>query len=361
MIVFIKKIIDGEKKDFFSFLVKKVLFFFSLFFSSVVFIKNFLYDRKLLKPKKVSPFVISIGNIVAGGTGKTPFTIYLAKKLMQDSNIAIASRGYKSKLENKISVIKKNDITTSEMIGDEPSEMRKKLKDIILLIGKDRKKTIDLAQDLNLDYVILDDGFQRRDLYKNIEVVLIDSKDPFGKNNSLPRGYLRESKKSLKRADYIVLNTTYNRDNLQSIENEINKYTDAEIIKIFYKPIGFFNHLDEKIEIKPKSKTVCFSGIANPDSFQKMISDLDIDILDFLKLPDHEKISYESLKSLFLKARELKADFIITTQKDMVKLNLKNLEIPICYLDFSIEELGSDAKLSLFIENIKRMNDNHYS
>jgi len=239
MIVFIKKIIDGEKKDFFSFLVKKLLFFFSLFFSSIVFIKNFLYDKKILKSKKVSPFVISIGNIVAGGSGKTPFTIYLAKKLMQDSNIAIASRGYKSKLENKISVIKKNDITTSEMIGDEPSEMRKKLKDIILLIGKDRKKTIDLAQDLNLDYVILDDGFQRRDLYKNIEVVLIDSKDPFGKNNSLPRGYLRESKKSLKRADYIVLNTTYNRDNLQSIENEINKYTDAEIIKIFYFKYAF--------------------------------------------------------------------------------------------------------------------------
>ncbi|MBN2479823.1 MAG: tetraacyldisaccharide 4'-kinase [Parachlamydiales bacterium] len=346
---YVKNIIDGNKKGFLAFFIKSVLYLLSKIFSVIIYIRNFLYDKRLIKQIKVKPFIISIGNIVVGGTGKTPFTIYLAKKLSKKHKVAIATRGY-GKKNKKNQIIDKNSQITFEDIGDEPYMMRNNFEDITFLIGKNRAGLIKQAESLGIDVVILDDGFQYRKLKKDLEIAVINADDPYGKNYFLPRGYLRDNKKSLNRADFFLIN---NFSNSNSLQDEILKNFNKPIICAKYEAKNIKNIEYQNIFLKKTEKIAIFSSIANPKNFKNALESMGFEIVNSLDLSDHEKIKEKKLFEFIEDSIKKDAKYVLTTEKDIVKLpqNIKT-ELPIYFLQIDLNVVSNSSYIDAFVEKI---------
>ena len=177
----------------------------SILYGILAFIKNFFYDIKLLKAQQLPCSVISVGNITSGGTGKTPTVLYLCKILQQGGrkNIGIISRGYGRGTKGMFLVSKGDGPLASwESSGDEPFMMAKKTRNIPIVVDNDRFRAGEfLHRHFNTEIIILDDGFQHRSLYRNLNIVLINGDSSPSDYQFLPFGFLREPWSSLKRAD----------------------------------------------------------------------------------------------------------------------------------------------------------------
>lgn len=353
LFLYIKEIIDHKRKNF---ILESFLFLLSLCYRFVIFSKNLCYDFHILKSKKVNSKVISIGNIESGGTGKTPFTIFLANKL-SDKKVAIITRGYKSKYENKsLYVDKDNNFDVFEM-GDEPFLLKKRIKNASIFIGKDKLKSAKGASDLNYDIILIDDGFQYRKLKKDLEIVLLNANKPFVENYCLPRGFLRETPKSLKRADFIVINNSIAVD--KKLEQEIKKYTNSPIIYSRPLPCRFLDFSKKEIKVLKKTKVAVFCGIANPNHFFKTIEEMGLEIVNKLELLDHETISMSRLEEFIKKSLEKKSEFVVTTEKDFVKLNFKTKTLlPVIYLEIILEIIANNHNVETLVEKINNLFNN---
>jgi len=352
--LYVKDIIEKKKKNK---ILKFFLGFFSIFFEFAVFFKNLLFDLKILKSKKVKPIVISVGNIVAGGTGKTPFIILLAKKLIPKYKVAILSRGYKSKFENRGLLVDQNSNFTAQEIGDEPLFLKHRLKKATIFIGKNKLKSAKRAGDLNFDIVLIDDGFQYRKIKKDIEIVIINASDPFGYNRFLPKGYLRDSLKSLKRANFVVINNA--DEKTTHLEKKIKRYTDASIFQTIVVPNNFYDLSKKKKEIEKNSKVALFCAIAYPAYFFNTIKKMGFDIVNFSTFLDHEKFSLNKLKEFIQKSKAKKAKYVLITEKDAVKLdaNLK-MDLPIFYLETSLKISSDNLNFISLVEKIMKLVNN---
>lgn len=246
----------------------------------VTSLRNWLYDKKILKINKIDDvFVMCIGNITVGGTGKTPAVQYFAKKLSEEGRkVAVVSRGYrgKRKVEPLIVSDGKKILVSSRESGDEPYSHALNLK-VPVIVGKDRYKACRLAKEtFGVDTIILDDGFQHRKLARDWDVVLIDATNPFGWEALLPKGTLRESfHPAAKRASEFIIT----KSDLVS-EKEVEKL--KRFLKGKYKkPVSTAKHgisslCDVDGNAKPlfwvKGKRVLlFSGLANPLNFEKTV------------------------------------------------------------------------------------------
>ncbi|NGX63096.1 MAG: Tetraacyldisaccharide 4'-kinase [Candidatus Anoxychlamydiales bacterium] len=348
LFIYIKDVIDKKRRNIF---LSALLTFLSLFFRFLSFFRNALYDLKILKATKVKSKVISIGNIVAGGAGKTPFTIFLAKKLISKYKVGIISRGYKSKAENKNIVIDQNTKFLAKDISDEALVLKNHINDALFFIGKDKLKSCSKATQMKCDVSIIDDGFQYRKLKKDIEIVIINAKDPFGKNSFLPKGYLREHPKNLKRADFIVINNANGKIN--HLENQIKQYSSAPIAytKPYVKRV--LDTSKKEIKIRKKSKIAAFCAIANPDIFFENLKDLGFEIVNTIYLLDHETVHLKSFKTFIESSIAKGAKYILTTEKDIVKFpNVISSDIPILYLEIDLKITHNHEHLSRLVEKI---------
>uniref|UniRef100_UPI004028A91E tetraacyldisaccharide 4'-kinase n=1 Tax=Candidatus Scatousia sp. TaxID=3085663 RepID=UPI004028A91E len=188
----------------------KILEFASIFYGMGSGLKNFLYDKNILKPKNVNAFVISVGNITTGGVGKTPVVAEIAKYLYsQGEKTAIISRGYGGKLSNKqINLISdgKKIYYNANLAGDEPFWLAENSKGTVVITSKNRYAAAEYAiKEFGATHIILDDGFQHRKLYRDIDIVLSDSEKGFGNEKLLPAGPLREGSEAFKRIDKLVI------------------------------------------------------------------------------------------------------------------------------------------------------------
>ena len=166
-------------------------------------LKNRLYEARILKSKQVRACVVSVGNIAAGGSGKTPFAMLLAQEFCDTFPTAILSRGYLSSFENGAREVKMEH--GWRQIGDEVVLMRNRVGAASFFVGKKRNLSAAMAQDRGCRLLIMDDGMQYRGLFRDIEITVLDGGDPFGK-----KSFLRESARSLDRSDFIVINNAPN-------------------------------------------------------------------------------------------------------------------------------------------------------
>ena len=295
----------------------------------VTSLRNWLYDKKILKINKIDDvFVMCIGNITVGGTGKTPAVQYFAKKLSEEGRkVAVVSRGYrgKRKVEPLIVSDGKKILVSSRESGDEPYSHALNLK-VPVIVGKDRYKACRLAKEtFGVDTIILDDGFQHRKLARDWDVVLIDATNPFGWEALLPKGTLRESfHPAAKRASEFIIT----KSDLVS-EKEVEKL--KRFLKGKYKkPVSTAKHgisslCDIDGNAKPlfwvKGKRVLlFSGLANPLNFEKTVISLDPSYIERIDFLDHHSFKEKDIDIIKKRAEEMKASYIITTEKDIVKL-----------------------------------------
>jgi tetraacyldisaccharide 4'-kinase len=316
---------DGNKS--FYILVKIILSILSFFYLIIINVRNWLYDHKIFKEVKLSCPVISVGNITAGGTGKTPCVIMLAQMLQRNGfKPAVISRGYGGQSISPANIVSDDDkiLLDSEKAGDEPFLMANALKGVPVITGTKRIITGQTAIDkFATNILICDDAMQHRQIFRDINLVLLDSRMLQGNNHILPWGKLREPIKEIRRADAILLTRSNEGEQVDEKISELIKAEQIPVFRSIHQP-QYIISSDESIQ-KPmsdlKGKKVCaFCGIANPHSFEKTILAAEAKILSFDIFPDHHNYSekeIEKLKDGFIKSG---ADYLVTTEKDAVRL-----------------------------------------
>jgi tetraacyldisaccharide 4'-kinase len=309
-------------------------FLLSLLYRGVVQTRHWLYQRGILRSKKLPCKIISVGNISLGGSGKTPTTHYIAKLLKENGfRVGIVSRGYRGKVTGKVNLISNGDnVLFSPMnAGDEPYMLAKKLKGIPVLTSKDRYQGGRYAiEHFNSSVLILDDGFQHIRLKRDIDILLLDSRIMSGSNYLFPRGALREPLINMKRADVFLVTRAKNLDEQRELAHIIRSFKkDAEIFFGYFQAKHLVDPFGEKKSLgylKGK-KVLAFCGIANPEHFTTSLKELGAIVAKELIFPDHHWYSSVDYKRIEENSREV--NFAVTTEKDMVKIDdsfLSNLK-----------------------------------
>jgi tetraacyldisaccharide 4'-kinase len=281
------------------------------------------------RPRKSLPgVVISIGNLTVGGTGKTPLACMLAEWAVEKGHgTAVLSRGYGGNNKSKVLVVSDgNDLFAGpDRAGDEPYLMARKLQGVPVIISKNRYLAgLEAVTRFRSRLMILDDGFQHIGLKRDLDIVLIDAGKPFGNGHLLPWGPLREPVENLARADVIILTRSGQSPGL---------YHPADILGKFIreKPVFRGDHVPEKVvfpfketAIKPEflkgKRVIAFAGIARPGAFKRSLEELGARIVDFRSFGDHHRFSPRELDSLMSRKEQIGADYLITTEKDWVRL-----------------------------------------
>ena len=342
----------------------------SLVFSAIVSLRYFLYGIGLLRRYPLGIQVISIGNVTAGGTGKTPVTEIFARTLAAEGRkVAILSRGYRRKeaplwqrlftqvVEPPLVVSDgKHVLLDSEKGGDEPYMLASNLPGVAVVVDRNRVKAGRYAiKRLGCDTIILDDGFQYQKLKHSIEVVLVDSTNPFGNGNMLPRGILREPARHLKRADIIFL--TKCRGDVTAVREEIRKYnTTAEIVECNHTPKVLKDVWSR--EEYPLSwlngKTTCtLSGIASPKGFENSLRHLGAKVVWCERYADHHRYDSSEILYALNRTADMGADALVTTEKDAVRFpRFETTPVRCLYLRIAIEILSGAENFASIISRI---------
>jgi tetraacyldisaccharide 4'-kinase len=311
-----------------------MLFPFSLLYGLVVLTRNLFFEWGILKSTEFKLPVISVGNITAGGTGKTPHVEYLIALLKNDFHIASLSRGYKRKTRNFIIA---DNQSTALLIGDEPRQLKQKFPDIVVAVDRKRVHGIQmlLENPEPVDLIIMDDAFQHRYVNPGKSILLMDYNRLITDDFLLPGGFLREPAASRKRADIILI--TKSPERIKPIElRNIVKNLGLELHQhLFFTTIEYgdikpvFNIQDPKnqgyFKLK-KAPVILLTGIANPRPLRKFARSISTTLVE-ITFPDHHAYKSKDIKSIEEKMESLgNADTIIlTTEKDAMRI--QDLEI----------------------------------
>ncbi len=295
-----------------GFLVK-LLEFASIFYGLGSGLKNKLYDKNIIKPKKVDAFVISIGNITTGGVGKTPIVAQIANYLTSNGEkVAIISRGYGGKLSNNnINVISdgKNIFYNAKLAGDEPFWLAQNAGKTIVITTKNRYKGAKYAvENFGASKIILDDGFQHRKLHRDLDIVLMDSKMGFGNEKLLPAGPLREGMEAFSRIDkFVIVSKDTEHSRAEKLAKIMAKKMKIETFICYTEP-DFVYNIKTGEKLPERTEAVALCAIGQPKQFYDFLNNYKISqTIDF---DDHHCYT----------ETELPAGIIITTEKDAVKM-----------------------------------------
>lgn len=275
--------------------------------------KNVLYDKNILKPKKVDAYVISVGNLTTGGVGKTPVVAEISKYLIaKGEKVAIVSRGYGGKLSNKnINIISdgKEIFYDAQMAGDEPYWLAGNAKGAVVITSKNRYEASKYAvENFGVTKIILDDGFQHRKLYRDLDIVLMDSEKTFGREKLLPAGPLREGFEAFGRIDkFVVVSKSFDHAKAQILANAMEKEMNIPFFVCKTEPDYIYN-IKTGEKLNSGSKISAVSGIGQPEQFYAFLKNYNI--LNTVTFDDHHK--YDET--------ELPDGIIVTTEKDAVKM-----------------------------------------
>jgi tetraacyldisaccharide 4'-kinase len=335
-----------------------ILLPFSFLYRLISGARTWLYESGVWKQRKLEARVISVGNVTAGGTGKTPLVIYLAEKLKEKNRkVAILTRGYGRKKKQMVELTKQTRERINWVdVGDEPYLLAGRLVDVPILVSRRRAISGRHAiRELGSEILILDDGFQHLKLSRDLDIVVIDSTDPFGNGRLLPAGILREPLTSLKRADLFVMTKTDQASSTDELIGVLKGHNPkAPIVESVYRVRSvedlISGHPVEPKDMRGKS-AIAFSGIGNPASFESSLKQLGIRISKHRKFRDHHAYGRKDIADIKRQAEESRADFIITTEKDSVRIPLvKESEIPFYVLGIDLAVIQGEETLLNRIE-----------
>jgi tetraacyldisaccharide 4'-kinase len=343
------------------------------------------YKSGLLESKKLPCKVISVGNITTGGTGKTPMTVYLARRIHQMGyRAAVISRGYRGRAEKSGGIVSngREIFMGPRLAGDEPFMVATRLKtvEVPVLVGQNRYRIGLLALDkFKPDVIILDDGFQHLHLARDINLVLLDSIRPFSNKYLLPRGLLREPVSSLARADMFILTRSKRGSDILKPETlniikshlkgrqlykanhvpVLHKWIEANTIPSGNNMSSLHGH---DLNALKKRKVFAFSGLANNDGFKHTLEDLQSHVLGFIGFPDHHSYDENDISNIACSASDAGADVLCTTEKDYCRITNKT-NWPMDFAVIGVEiAFGDDesnflAELSLRLLNSSKTHD----
>jgi len=311
--------------------------------------RRFFYTYDLISQNEFRVPVISVGNLTFGGTGKTPFTLWLSEYLYnyQKMKVMILMRGYKGKLENSSGILhadSKLGFSPFEY-GDEALLYARRLKNASIVVGKERSKNLNFYFHKELpDVVLLDDGHQHLKLARDLNIVLFDATMGLDNYKLAPSGYMREGFSALKYADLIILGRVdqVSPEKLGKLRELIYSKVGNHVPmgEVYYSLSGLFtSNCNDFIDldlIRGKN-VICIAGIASPKSFFNMVKGVGANVIDELIFPDHHFFTFEDISQVLAEA-EKKNAFVITTEKDMVKIRrvinderIMYFEVQVCF------------------------------
>jgi tetraacyldisaccharide 4'-kinase len=358
---FVLEVIFEERHDFKARMVRGTLFGLSKVFEVAVKVRRWLYNVRILRDRTLGIQVIAIGNLTVGGTGKTPVVEKFARELRDAGRtVAILSRGYRSTpgpLHKSIAdrLLLRSDHTPprvvsdgksllldSDRAGDEPYMLASNLKDVVVLVDKDRVKSGRYAiEKFGCDILLLDDGFQYWDLQgRRHDVVLIDRQQPFGNEYLLPRGTLREPPSHLARAHTIFI--TKSDGNTTELRAQINRLNpSAAVIECVHQPMYFedvFTGERKGLDLLSGKKVASLSGIAQPESFEHSLVKLGGELVYAKRFADHHRFSQQEILNAINRAKKRQAGVIVTTQKDAVRFpKIDRRDLPFYFMRVEIK------------------------
>jgi tetraacyldisaccharide 4'-kinase len=364
---FVLEVIFEKRQGKRAALMRSTLLLLSNAFAGLVKLRRLLYDFRLLRDTTVGVQVIAIGNLTVGGTGKTPVVEKFARELRDAGrNVAILSRGYRSKpppLRKRIldwllfrrdttppRVVSdgKNLLLDSETAGDEPYMLASNLKDVVVLVDKDRVKSGRYAiERFGCDTLLLDDGFQYWKLAgRRHDVVLIDCQQPFGNEFLLPRGTLREPPSHLARASWIFI--TKSEGSTRELRKRLLHYNPAaRIIECVHHPLyleDLFTGERQELSLLKGRRVAALSGIAQPESFEQSLLKLGAELVYTKSFADHHRFTQQEILNVINRSKKRQAELIVTTQKDAVRFpKLDRRDLPIYFMRVEIQ-IVSGAK-----------------
>jgi len=343
-----RRIISNQDPDTLTACCRVLLRGVSLLYAPVIAIRNRLYDKGLLKSRTAAVPVVCIGNITAGGTGKTPLVIWLCSCLQQKNlHPAILTRGYKTK--------------PGEMT-DEPALLAKACGGVPVIVDSDRVRGAQKAvTGQSTQILVLDDGFQHRRLARDLDIIAIDATCPFGYGKVLPAGLLRENPRALKRASAAIITRSdqVDVDSLRDIELQIHKYApNLPIAKTVHRhthAVTFQNRRIALDELKDKP-AFAFCGIGNPHAFFSSVKRTGFQIVGTETFDDHHAYTPEDMTRIYETADKRGAEVILCTQKDWVKCALaapsQQEKFTFAYLAMELDFVEGFDKISRLLDDL---------
>lgn len=338
---------------------RSVLIPFSVAYSGIMSARNFCYDIKLFSSARKEIPVISVGNITTGGTGKSPMTIWIADYLIgKNKKVAVVSRGYKRRTTKPVIVCDGTRILLDVLeSGDELMMISEELirnhkGKFVVAAGADRSEAIDtVLREFDADVIVLDDAFQHRKVWRNLDIVLVNAEeyfsDPFSHKFTIPSGNLRECISGIKRADIIIQN---NKGSKLPAIPFIGK-SGKEYLTLRYKSEYFvdeenviLHHLDKK--------AILFSGLADNESFFISVMNTGTEIVDSIGFADHHEYTEADFDRITQKYSG--KEIFVTTYKDFIKIvRVGNFtdEFDLCYLKINLKV---EADLTILTNKIDK-------
>ena len=324
-------LVNGRETGITAALLRSGLRLLEMPYCSVVSVRNFLYDRRMLSMRQFAVPIISVGNLTLGGTGKSPMVAWLCRHFLEHNlRPGLVSRGYGK---------------MSHEGNDEFIEMFRRFPTIPHLQHRNRAEAIQtLLQTQQIDRIILDDAFQHRGVERNLDLVLLDATAPFGFGHVFPRGTLREPLSGLRRADIALLTRSdlVDETERQKIRERVLSINPnviwGETVHMPTSLVSVQSFAAEPIETVSGQSVLAFCGIGNPAAFRKTLEQCGVHVAKLIPFPDHYCYSSLDAAALVRTAKELGTDSILCTMKDLVKFAPADLsEFPLRAVSIEIQ------------------------
>lgn len=349
---YLEQVVLGENRGVLSWLIRMVLWPFSVVYRIGLWVYLSVYGMGLRKRYKLGVPVISVGNLTFGGTGKTPAVQTLCRTLVeQGKRVVVLSRGHGGSAKGAVIASDGEKILSdSAEAGDEPILLARTLPGVPIVVGKDRRVSGKLAiERFSPDVIVLDDGLQYWQLHRDLDIVVLDARKPFGSGFVMPMGDLREPLSGLRRAGVVLLSNARSISDVEykSLTKRISRLApEAKIFRCAHEAVSFRNiKTGEEADLTwvGRRGILAFCGIGKPLSFLDMLEGLGASVTRSVVFPDHHRLSYRDISSIIDEAAAGGAEAIVTTEKDIARLGecapIPNLYALIIRLE--IEDSGS--------------------
>lgn len=318
------------------------------------------YRHGLVKTYRAACPVISVGNIVSGGTGKTPMVLWLAERLQKAGRrVAVVSRGYRQAAAAPVTVVADLDglRLRPPAAADEACLVGARLPGVAVLTGRERRRLIDHAvQGFGCDTVLMDDGFQHLTVARDLDLCLLDAARPFGNGAVLPGGILRESPRALRRADLAVLTRADTPRHVELAADALHRVAPSlPVVVTRHAPRDLLRLADPDtlpLAGLGETRTLGFSGIARPDSFRRLLERERVRLAGWFVFPDHHEFTAGDFLAMEEEAKAVCAECLVCTEKDAVKIDPTWSPLPIYVLRM---ELVIDQGEDLLLDHLRRV------
>ncbi len=333
-----------------------------LLYGVVIWIRNYCYTSGILKQKQLPCQVISVGNIVAGGSGKTPAVIAIAKHLQENScKVGVLLRGYKGKSNRELTIVSdgKKLLCTRDECGDEADMLARHLTNIPVAVGKKRYLTGKvIIERFACDVLILDDAFQHRQLSRDLDILTVDATQPYGTGKMLPIGTLREPKSSIQRADLILLTRTdIPNIDIAKIRAELNRIApNTPILESVHEPISLYllnqqgENLSMRVDDLKNKRILAVCGIGNPQAFVSTLRQYNPETVELFAFADHHVYTVSDLQEIEQKMKQHQSEIVVITQKDEQKIASLSPDLPIVVLEIELVITNGIEVLMKFVK-----------